>query len=377
MPTYTRTQTVQALRWTDDLSANDVVQWINRQGGRAFPLSTDGVHLDQVRVVNKSMGRVAMKQGDWVIESKLPAGTRPHDPITAFVTCDPETFTREGWTPKDLPSPPEPRCRSCHGTKSDHVGGAGSGPGCTGYLPPDGQKESEQLRTLIKLLCSDVSPYGSEAFQRVRDQVNPETQALLLSVLDAAPQPKPVENHLRMICENCGTNHGSVTAGEWYRIPFDCCSNPRPALRRGDDHDDDDHEEKLDVRVLSEMKRAERAEARLRRIAKIAQQVHETRRATSPNEEIDRLRMIINSIIIVEGATDDDDDDDEVSDATLETMAAGGYAVPLFPQPDGTVKVGRSPETVDALAERVLSEMKRAELAEERLERIKRIFRDE
>jgi hypothetical protein len=43
--------------------------------------------------------------------------------------------------------------------------------------------ENQRLRGLIKVLCSDSSPFGGEAFQRTRDMVNPEHRALLLAVL--------------------------------------------------------------------------------------------------------------------------------------------------------------------------------------------------
>lgn len=45
-------------------------------------------------------------------------------------------------------------------------------------------RENVRLRGLIKVLCSDPSPFGSEAFQRTRDTVNPEYRALLLAVLN-------------------------------------------------------------------------------------------------------------------------------------------------------------------------------------------------
>lgn len=46
--------------------------------------------------------------------------------------------------------------------------------------------ENEMLRGIVKVLCSDLSPYGSLAFIRARDTVlNPEYRALLLEVLDA------------------------------------------------------------------------------------------------------------------------------------------------------------------------------------------------
>ncbi len=46
-------------------------------------------------------------------------------------------------------------------------------------------EENIKLRALIKLLCSapDGSIFGGEAFQRIRDSVNPQSRELLLTVL--------------------------------------------------------------------------------------------------------------------------------------------------------------------------------------------------
>lgn len=44
--------------------------------------------------------------------------------------------------------------------------------------------ERNRLRALIKVLCSDPSPFGSEAFQRARDIVDAEHKALLFEVLN-------------------------------------------------------------------------------------------------------------------------------------------------------------------------------------------------
>jgi hypothetical protein len=51
--------------------------------------------------------------------------------------------------------------------------------------------ENRRLRALIKVLCSDPSPYGSEAFQRTRDTVSFEYKVLLLDVLsDGSGAPR-------------------------------------------------------------------------------------------------------------------------------------------------------------------------------------------
>lgn len=55
--------------------------------------------------------------------------------------------------------------------------------GCADAASDVWEAEVFKLHGLIKALCSDPSPFGSEAFRKVRDQVNPEYRELLLEIL--------------------------------------------------------------------------------------------------------------------------------------------------------------------------------------------------